>query len=191
MILTVTPNAALDVTYELERLRLHEASNRVRSVARRAGGKGINVARLLHQLGEEAAVVGFLGGLPGAAAREDLAASGLRDETIAIAAETRLTVFVLEESGEVTGLSEPGSRVQETEWRALEQRCQELLGEAEGMALSGSLPPGAPPDGLRRLVELARGTGVPAIVDSRDEWLRHGVESAPAIVKVNQEELEG
>jgi tagatose 6-phosphate kinase len=191
VILTVTPNAALDVTYELARLRLHEASNRVRSVARRAGGKGINVARVLHQLGEEAVVVGFLGGLPGAAAREDLGASGLRDETVSIAAETRLTVFVVEESGEVTGLSEPGPRVQEGEWRALERRCRELLGEAEVMALSGSLPPGAPPDGLRRLVDLARGAGVPAILDSREEWLRHGVEGAPAIVKVNREELEG
>ena len=52
-------------------MRWHEASNRVESVARRAGGKGINVARVLHQLDEEAAIVGYLGGVTGAAARDE------------------------------------------------------------------------------------------------------------------------
>ncbi len=191
LILTVTPNPALDITYEVPRVRWHEASNRVKSVARRAGGKGINVARVLHQLHEETAVVGFLGGLPGAAARADLAASGLRDETIPIEGETRLTVFVVESSGEVTGLSEPGPAIERDDWRALEQRCAELLGNASVMTVSGSAPPGAPSDGLRRLVEMARDAGVPAILDSRDEWLREGVKGAPAVVKVNGEELEG
>lgn len=46
-------------------------------------------------------------------------------------------------------------------------------------------------DGLRRLIELAHKAGVPTILDSRDEWLRHGVEGAPAVVKVNEEELAG
>ena len=46
--------------------------------------------------------MGYLGGLTGAAAREELAASGLRDETVPIKGETRLTVFVVESSGEVS-----------------------------------------------------------------------------------------
>lgn len=172
-------------------MRWHEASNRVESVARRAGGKGINVARVLHQLGEEAAVVGFLGGVSGAAAREELSQSGLHDETVLIAGETRMTVFVVESSGEVTGLSEPGPKITAEEWRALEKRCAQLLAGASVMTLSGSLPPGAPADGLRRLIELAHAAEVPAILDSREDWLRHGVEGAPAIVKVNEEELAG
>ncbi len=190
MILAVSPNPALDVTYELPRVRWHEASNRVVSVARQAGGKGFNVARILRQLGEEAAVLGFLGGLPGAAAREDLAASGVRDETITIAGETRLTVFVVEESGEVTGLSEPGPEIERGDWDALERRCRELLGSANVLTLSGSLPPGAPEDGMRRLIELAHSAAVPAVLDTRDEFLRQGVEGGPAMVKVNEEELD-
>jgi tagatose 6-phosphate kinase len=172
-------------------VRWREASNRVETVARRAGGKGVNVARVLHQLGEEAAVAGFLGGLTGAAAREELAASGLRDETVSIDGETRLTVFVVESSGEVTGLSEPGPAIEPEDWRALEERCARLLTSASMMTVSGSVPPGAPVDGLGRLVEMARAAGVPGIIDSRDEWLRHGVQGAPAIVKINEEELEG
>lgn len=172
-------------------MRWREASNRVETVARRAGGKGINVARVLHQLEEETAVVACLGGPTGAAAREELAASGLRDETVPIDGETRLTVFVVESSGEVTGLSEPGPAIEPGDWQALEQRCAGLLGDASVMTVSGSLPPGAPVDGVGRLVEIARAAGVPGIIDSRDEWLRHGVQGAPAIVKVNEEELEG
>lgn len=191
VILAVTPNPALDVTYEIPRVRWHAASNRVEAVARRAGGKGINVARVLRQLGEETAVLGFLGGLPGAAARADLAASGLRDETITIAGETRLTVFVVEASGEVTGLSEPGPEITGAEWRGLEERCEELLSTAHVMTLSGSLPPGAPDGGLGRLVELARAVDVPTVLDSRDRWLRQAVDSAPTVVKVNEEELGG
>jgi tagatose 6-phosphate kinase len=191
LILAITPNPALDITYEIPRVRWHEASNRVESVARRAGGKGINVARVLHQLGEEAAVVCCLGGLTGAAARDELAASGLRDETVPIKGETRLTVFVVESSGEVTGLSEPGPTIERADWQALEERCETLLRTASVMTVSGSLPPGAPVDGLGRLVEMARAANVPGVIDSRDEWLRHGVQSAPAFVKVNEEELEG
>ena len=191
MILAVTPNPALDVTYEIPRVRWHAASNRIRAVTRRAGGKGINVARVLHELGEDVAIAGLLGGLPGAAAREDMARSGLRDETVSIAGETRLTVFVVESSGEVTGLSEPGPQISRLEWKAMQDRCASLLTRASVMTLSGSLPPGAPADGLRRLIELAHDAGVPAILDSRDAALRHGVAGAPAVVKVNEEELEG
>jgi tagatose 6-phosphate kinase len=191
LILAVTPNPALDITYEISRVRWHEASNRVKSVARRAGGKGINVARVLNQLGEEAAIVGFVGGVAGAAVRDELAASALRDETIPIKGETRLTVFVVESSGEVTGLSEPGPAIEHDDWQALEERCAALLRSASVMTVSGSLPPGAPADGVGRLVEMARAAGVPGIIDTRDDWLRHGVERAPAIVKVNEEELNG
>jgi 1-phosphofructokinase family hexose kinase len=191
LILAVTPNPALDITYEISCVRWHEPSNRVESAARRAGGKGINVARVLHQLGEETAIVGYLGGMTGAVARDELAASGLRDETVPLEAETRLTVFVVEASGEVTGLSEPGAAIEPDDWRALEERCAALLSDASLMTVCGSLPPGAPVDGVGRLIETARAAGVPGIIDTRDEWLRHGVEGAPAIVKINEEELEG
>jgi tagatose 6-phosphate kinase len=191
VILAVTPNPALDVTYEIPRVRWHEASNRIESVSRRAGGKGINVARVLHQLGEETAVLGLLGGLPGEAVRADMAASGLRDETLGIAGETRLTVFVVESTGAVTGLSEPGPKITPAEWEALEARCGELLREASVMTLSGSLPPDAPPDGFRRLIELGHAARVPAVLDTRSAGLAHGVDAAPLVVKVNEEELEG
>ena len=51
MILTVTLNPALDLTYTVDALVRH-ATNRVRSVAERPGGKGVIVAWVLHAAGE-------------------------------------------------------------------------------------------------------------------------------------------
>ncbi|MDG4863381.1 PfkB family carbohydrate kinase, partial [Streptomyces sp. T-3] len=80
MILTVTLNTALDLTYRVPRLTAH-ASHRVTDVTERPGGKGLNVARVLAALGHETTVCGFAGGSTGRALSEQLAASsaGVRD----------------------------------------------------------------------------------------------------------------
>src|SRR5688572_21175364 len=88
MILTVTLNLALDLTYRVPRVEWHGA-NRVSAVAQRAGGKGVNVARVLSALGVESMVTGLAGGPTGDAVRADLAAADLVDATVPIAGETR------------------------------------------------------------------------------------------------------
>lgn len=72
MILTVTMNAALDVTYRVDALERH-SSHRVHAVDARAGGKGVNVARVLHSLGHEVFATGFAGGRTGEVIRAELA----------------------------------------------------------------------------------------------------------------------
>lgn len=64
MILTVTANPALDVTYRVGTLVPH-GTHRVSAVAERAGGKGLNVARVLHTLGVPVLATGLLGGATG------------------------------------------------------------------------------------------------------------------------------
>ena len=88
MILTVTPNVALDITYQVDRL-IAGSSHRVRVVEERAGGKGVNVARVLHALGHDTVVLGFVGGAAAAAITGDLALAGLAQELIAVDGPTR------------------------------------------------------------------------------------------------------
>src|SRR5689334_4982267 len=97
MIATVTLNPALDITYELESIAWHEA-NRVGAVAQRAGGKGVNVARILHALGEETLVCCPLGGATGFALQVELDRDGLPYAVTPIAGETRRTVSVVDTS---------------------------------------------------------------------------------------------
>ncbi|GAA0688692.1 1-phosphofructokinase family hexose kinase [Kitasatospora atroaurantiaca] len=189
MIVTVTLNAAVDVTYRLDRLDRH-GSNRVREVAQRAGGKGVNVSRVLGALGHETVVTGLAGGAAGQALRADLAAAGLREELVPVAGETRRTVAVVEEAdGDTTILLEPGPAVSPAEWSAFLTRYERLLAGAAAVVLSGSLPVGLPPDAYGVLVGLARAQRVPAVLDADGEALRGGLPAGPALVKPNAAEL--
>lgn len=187
MILTVTLNAALDITHRVDRLRPH-ASNRVSSATQRAGGKGVNVARVLHALGERTAVTGLAGGPTGAAVRADLAAAGITDHLVPIDGESRRTVAVVDDR-DTTILLEPGPRVASAEWARFTRRYRELLGGARAVVLSGSLPPGVPADAYGVLVALARAAGVPVLLDADGEALLAALAEGPDVVKPNVHEL--
>ncbi|KAB1141251.1 1-phosphofructokinase family hexose kinase [Streptomyces luteolifulvus] len=189
MILTVTLNAALDITYHLRRLRLLE-SNRVDAVAARAGGKGINVSRVLHALGHETVVTGLAGGPTGHVLRHELAAAGLRDELVTIEGETRRTVAVVDESrGDTTIFLERGPVVTAAAWAQFLHRYERLLPRAAAVVLAGSLPDGLSNDAYAVLIRRARTHRVPVVLDADGEALRAGVGEAPAVIKPNAVEL--
>jgi tagatose 6-phosphate kinase len=182
MIVTVTPNLALDVTYEVAELR-PGVTNRVQTVHARAGGKGVNVARVLRSLGHDVLVLGLAGGPTGDAVRMDLEASGLAHDLAPAAGETRRTVTVVA-GGEATMLSEPGPAVGPREWAALEARVP----DADVLVLSGSLPPGVDGEAVARLTARLSARGIPVIVDTSGEALLRAAPYAWA-VKPNAEEL--
>ncbi|MFD4995943.1 1-phosphofructokinase family hexose kinase [Streptomyces buecherae] len=190
MILTVTLNAALDITYRVPRLRPHH-SHRVSEVIERPGGKGLNVARVLATLGHEAVATGLVGGATGAALRDQLHAyPGVTDAFVPIAGTTRRTVGLVDtSSGDTTQLNEPGPQVTPAEWAAFADRYAELLDGAAAVALCGSLPPGLPVGAYAQLIRTARTAEVPVLLDTSGEPLRRGIAARPDIVKPNAEEL--
>ncbi|MFJ3761710.1 1-phosphofructokinase family hexose kinase [Streptomyces sp. NPDC090080] len=190
MILTVTLNTALDITYRVGVLRPH-TSHRVSDVTERPGGKGVNVARVLAALGHETTVTGFAGGATGRSVRERLAESaGVVDALLPIAGPTRRTIAVVDElSGDTTQLNEPGPQIAAAEWAAFLGRYEELLPGASAVALCGSLPPGVPVGAYAGLIKTARSAGVPVLLDTSGEPLRRGVAARPDLVKPNADEL--
>jgi 1-phosphofructokinase family hexose kinase len=165
-------------------------ANRVAGVERRAGGKGVNVARLLHQLGEDTLVTGFCGGPTGEAVHAELESVGLPWELVPIAGETRRTTTVFAGSGtDATGFWEPGPTVAPEEWQRFGATFASLVPRADAVVLSGSLPAGVPPDAYASLARAAAETGVSAILDTSGEPLRLGLAGQPAIVKPNADEL--
>jgi tagatose 6-phosphate kinase len=187
VILTVTLNLAVDVTYRVGESRLGE-HNRVELVGRRAGGKGVNVARVLSALGREVVAGGFLGGANGGVARAELRAAGLAEETVAIAGESRTTIVVVEDDGRVTGFSELGPEVSAAEWAEMHARFGELAARARAVVLAGSLPRGVPDDAYAQLVSASP---APVLLDAEGEALLGGVSAGPAVVKINRAELAG
>ncbi|MFD3542120.1 1-phosphofructokinase family hexose kinase [Streptomyces sp. NPDC058662] len=190
MILTVTLNTALDVTYRVPRLLPH-ASHRVAGVTERPGGKGLNVARVLAALGHEVTATGFAGGPVGALVRESLERSpGVADALVPCAGATRRTLAVVDAaSGDTTQFNEPGPLITAAEWAAFLARYEELVRTARAVALCGSLPPGVPVGAYAVLVRAARAAGVPVLLDTSGEALRRGVAARPEIIKPNAAEL--
>ncbi len=189
MIATVTLNLALDVTYTVGEIAWH-AANRVTAVSERAGGKGVNVARVLAALGHRTVVCGLVGGHTGDSITAELDAAGMRTALTPIAGTSRRTVAVVDSSaGDATGFWEPGPNVTEGEWQDFLDAYETVLGEASAVVLSGSLPPGLPIDAYARLCRRAAEAEVPAILDADGDALRAGLAGHPAVIKPNYEEL--
>jgi tagatose 6-phosphate kinase len=187
MIVTAALNPAADLTYRLPAVRWSE-TNRVAEVRSRAGGKAINVARVLSALGQPVTVTGFAGGRIGDDIRAVLDAAGINHAFVPVSGETRRTVTILEADA-ATVFTEPGPVLSDQDWQRLLARITDLLPGADALVLSGSLPPGIPDDAYAVLVRLAAGAGVPAVLDADGAALLHGVAAHPAIVKPNAEEL--
>ncbi|MGW2830724.1 1-phosphofructokinase family hexose kinase [Streptomyces sp. NPDC001286] len=190
MILTVTLNTALDITYRVRGLRPH-ASHRVSEVTERPGGKGLNVARVLAALGHEVTVTGFTGGATGRSVQEQLTGTpGVVDALVPVGGPTRRTIAVVDErTGDTTQLNEPGPTVTSAEWAAFQEVYEDLLPSMSAVALCGSLPPGVPVGAYAGLVRAAKAAGVPVLLDTSGEPLRRGVAARPDLIKPNAEEL--
>ncbi len=183
--LTVTLNAALDVTYPVDRLT-GGATHRVGDPVVRAGGKGVNVARVLRALGEPVVATGLAGGDSGALLGAELAAAGVPEAMFPIEGQTRRTVAVVEASGEATLFAEPGPWVTEREWTGFLGHYRRLVADADLVVLSGSLPRGVPPDAYAVLVRVA---GVPVLLDAGGPALAAGAAAGPAVITPNRLEL--
>ncbi|WP_328465244.1 1-phosphofructokinase family hexose kinase [Streptomyces sp. NBC_00448] len=197
MIITVTLNSALDVTYRVPSLIPH-ATHRVLEAVERPGGKGLNVARVLAALGHRATVTGFAGGPAGDELRRGLAAvphaDRLTDALVPVAGSTRRTVGVVDAAtGDTTMFNEPGPTVGPAEWAAFLDVYRELLAgpDTEAVALCGSLPPGLAVGAYAELVREARAAGVYVLLDTSGEPLRRGLAARPDLIKPNAAELAG
>jgi len=182
--LTVTLNAALDVTYQVPALTLGE-SHRPSAVDTRAGGKGINVARVLRTLGHETMVTGLVGGQTGAAIRADVMAAGLREALFEMAGPSRRTVTIVSDHA-ATSVNEPGPPVSISDWTDFVGGYNALAARASVVVLSGSLPGNLPEDAYAQLI---RATPTPTILDTSDGPLLAGLAARPDVVKPNAAEL--
>ncbi|MFF1574562.1 1-phosphofructokinase family hexose kinase [Leifsonia sp. NPDC058292] len=189
MILTVTPNPAIDITYRVGELDVGE-SHRVAAPATRAGGKGINVARVITQTGGHAFALTTAGGAAGFRLADDLMASGVPHELIPVSEQTRSSIAIVDDgSGLTTIFNETGAPLRSTEWAAIAAAVERLADAATCIVGSGSLPPGAPEGFYARLVEVAGEHGIPSIVDATGPGLLLAAEAGASVLKPNRREL--
>lgn len=184
----ITPNPTVDVHYLAPQWQRAEA-NRVQTVSRQVGGKGINSARLLHRWGADISTGGFFGADQIAAHSE--AIGQLRPDFVAIAGRTRQAVIVSAGDGD-TVFNEPGPTVSQADWQALQRRAMQHIDGAQGggaiVSLHGSLPPGTPADAVFELVDQARRRGALTVVDTHGQGLVAAAKAGADFLLPNEHE---
>ena len=189
MIYTVTLNPALDKTVVIPHFRA-DTVNRVTNVRMDPGGKGINVSKVLAELGEPSVAFGFAGGAAGQTLRRMLAERGLESELYEADGETRTNLKIIDPASHTnTDINEPGPQVSATALEELLRRLLARIAPGDLVVLSGSLPSGAPADTYRRWTERCRQAGARVFLDADGEALARGLQAGPYLIKPNRDEL--
>ncbi|MGF6835480.1 1-phosphofructokinase family hexose kinase [Paenarthrobacter sp. TE4293] len=193
-IITVTANPAIDMTYTVQGIT-EGASHRVPTPLSRAGGKGINVARVTHQLGYPVLAIAPTGGAAGQTLAAELWTSGVPHTLVGVAAETRRSIALVDTvAGETSIFNEEGQALLPDDWRSLRSAVVEAVSgnrnlPASVLVGSGSLPPDAPKDFYPELVRLAHDAGIPAIIDTSGPGIIAAAKAGADVLKPNHHEL--
>lgn len=189
MILTVTLNPAVDKTCEAGRLLPGEV-NRMASAFSVAGGKGINVTRVLRQFHLPVAAAGFLGGYSGRMIEDTVMSLGAECHFTRIKGETRTNINILGDDGYVTELLEPGPEITEKELENFKKEFMYCLEQCKLVVFSGSAPKGLPADIYAKLIARCKAEGRKTVLDTSGQLLKEGALAKPYLLKPNKGELE-
>lgn len=187
MILALALSPSLDVTYEVERLRIGDVT-RPEEVTRVAGGKALNAARVAHTLGADVHAIVALGGATGQQIVDLLAADGVEATVVAIAAATRTCIAVVEDAGgsSSTDLYEPASPLTAEEWDRFTVAALSSA-NSDWVLLSGSVPPGIALEQVAELLRQFASRGRRIALDSSGDGLRT-LAPVAHLVKINRTE---
>ena len=190
MIATVTLNPALDQHVEVDNLVLDD-TNRWVSFKRQPGGKGINVSRVLRELGGDTVAYGFIGGHAGDDIERLLKEEGVHTDFTRIKTEIRSNFIITDlKTHRQTRISAPGPRVTPGEFKKLLDRITGLKPRPQYIIFAGSVPPGVPYYIYRELIDRMKVLGIRTVLDAADMWLIEGIHARPDIIKPNVREAQ-
>lgn len=191
MILSVTMNPSVDMSYPLEEFHL-DTTNRIDSgkVRKTAGGKGLNVSRVLHLLEADVCSTGIIGGQLGGYIQKELDKDKMNHHFLEIDQESRNCLAILH-NGKQTEILESGPVIDQQTQDDFLELFQKLLKEADILTISGSLPKGIPANFYSQLIELAASKQIPTILDCSGQALKESLsgKTKPTVIKPNHHEL--
>ncbi|UXI02562.1 1-phosphofructokinase [Photobacterium sp. TY1-4] len=187
-VVTVTLNPALDLTGSLAAL-VPGSVNLVEQGSLHPAGKGVNVAKVLAELGAEVTVTGLLGADNQEPFCQLFKALGAVDRFVRVPGASRINVKLVEADGRVSDLNFPGVAVTEAAITVFEETLFALAEQHEVFVISGSLPQGISPARCAGWIRTLQQAGKQVFFDSSKAALAAGLEAAPWLVKPNDEEL--
>lgn len=184
MITTVTLNPAIDRIYFVDDFKLHKLhrlapENSVIS----PGGKGVNIAIALQQLGLPTLAMGFGGGTRGRALTQMIRQEGVSTNFIFTAGETRTDISIFDRvTNTLTEINEPGMPVPEDEINLFLENYKKALHETKIMILAGSIPPKVQNNFYAELVRLAQEKDVKTIVHTSPKFIEYAIEAEASVI---------
>ncbi|WP_433708482.1 1-phosphofructokinase [Paenibacillus illinoisensis] len=185
MIYTITLNPSIDYIVEVDDLKLG-GLNRMNRDLKLPGGKGINVSRVLNQLGAGNTAIGFLGGFTGRFINDKLQEDQIQTDFVTIADDTRINIKL--KHGDETEINGLGPAIREEEAAQLLQKLSSLQ-KGDIVVLSGSIPPSLGTDFYDRLIQVCKQTGAEFVIDTTGPALMEALVHKPLLVKPNHHEL--
>ena len=189
MILAVTMNPSVDIAYPIHDFKL-DAVNRVENVRKTAGGKGLNVTRVIAQMEEKVLATGVIGGTIGDYIVQELNKSQIQNDFLKIEKESRNCIAILHE-GRQTEILESGPTLANEEGIAFLGKFEELLAKVSLVTISGSLPKGLLVDFYQQMLAICHRREIPVVLDSSGEPLKAALlhKEKPLAIKPNLTEL--
>ena len=194
MIVTLTLNPALDLTYTLTepvlgRVEVHRAA----TATVEASGKGVNVSRALQRNGFATVAVLPSGGSTGHQLIELLELEGVVTRGAPLGEGTRVNTTIATRGGDTVKVNGPGVGMTRADLDAVSELVATALDGADAdqrwLAVCGSLPAGVEADMVGEFVSLAHSHGARCAVDSSGPALRAAIGAGADLLAPNRSEL--
>ena len=189
MITTITLNVAVDKAYVIEKLNIGTVM-RVKKCTNTAGGKGLNVTKVVHMCGEKVLASGFVGGFNGAYVESMLQKQDIESRFVHVQGETRSCINVLDEEGNSTEFLEPGEPVTKEEVQAFLSQFDDIIKDSDVVTISGSVPKGVDVTFYAELISKIKAAGKKVVLDTSGNLLKESIKALPTMIKPNTDEIE-
>ncbi|MDU5460134.1 hexose kinase [Anaerococcus vaginalis] len=189
MILTITANPSVDISYNIENLKIDDV-NRVELVNKDAGGKGIHVSYVLNELGENVTNSGFVGGKLGEFIEKRLDERKISHDFIKLEDETRNCIAIIHDNNQ-TEILEKGPTISFEKEKEFLAHLEKLSKNIEIINISGSLPKGLDASFYQKIIKFAKENKIFVSLDTSGNTLKEIVkgEIKPDLIKPNETEI--
>jgi len=183
-------NPAVDKTVTINEFEVDKV-NRISDFRLDAAGKGINVSKVVRELGARTKIVTFLGGSSGNYIRTELEKEKICLVDVEVEGETRTNIKIVDPIRKTyTDVNESGVFISEDQQILLEKKLMNYVTSQSLVVFTGSVPPGVPKNVYQSLINRVQKIGATAVLDADGDLFKLGIKAGPKIIKPNIHELE-
>lgn len=188
MIYTITQSPVLNRTVEVEEI-IYDDINEIVEAKNSVGGKGIDISRVIKELGGQSVVLGFVGGYNGIEVEGKLVNEGIVCDFTRINDESQTKIIISQRKKNLqTLLSTPEPEIKPSEVSALHNKIKEVTGESY-VVLGGSVPKDMDVNFFAQIITTLKKKNVSVVLDADEEASARGLDAGPFLIKPNIHEF--